>query len=157
MPSIWAYADERFVRLAAGFDGSRARESWGSARRILIAALLLLFSVPVTTILGASIIAHFNDRASDDLEVALAPKLELERRARDAEALRRARWLHLRQFQPATATLVDLANKLPQNAWVRTVGRRADGALALTVDATDPDQVREARSRTRQCPAGSAR
>ena len=46
MPSIWAYADERFVRLAAGFDGSRARESWGSARRILIAALLLFASVP---------------------------------------------------------------------------------------------------------------
>ena len=65
----------------------------------------------------------------------------MERRARDAEALRRA-VAPLAAVQPATATLVELANKLPQNAWVRTVGHRADGALALTVDATDPDQVR---------------
>jgi len=142
-PPIMAAVDDGFVKLAAGYDGSRAGIADEGRRRTMLFAGGLLAATPFAIIIAASVLIATNDRASERLEEAVRPKGEAENRARHAERLRAA--LAPVYARPAVGSLLDnLAGRLPTTAWVRSISERPDGAVEFEIDALEPEAVRAA-------------
>jgi hypothetical protein len=108
-----------------------------------IVAALLIASIPLTTTLGATMLQASAQNRIDMLEKSATPKLRAEARARRSEALRRG----LRPLfgRPSvTATLEDLATRLPLTDHVVSVRQSGDRILELNVEAADAEAVEAA-------------
>jgi hypothetical protein len=142
-PPIGVLADDRFVPIVTGFDASRSAPMGRLSRRLVVASLALLASIPVITLAGANILAATNEEQAAILAKAIAPKVAADRRAREAELLRRA-VAPLARIEPASSTLDALATAVPATAYARSVERMEDGALHFTLETPDPDVIRPA-------------
>lgn len=108
-----------------------------------VAAALLIASIPLTTALGATILRSSAESRAVMLEKSALPRLKEEARARRSEELRRG-LRPLVGHPGVTATLEDLATRLPMTDHVVSVRQSGDRILDLTVQAADAEAVEAA-------------
>jgi hypothetical protein len=141
-PPVFAAASDEPIELAPGRRIAVAAPD-RAGTRAWIAAALLMASIPLTTALGATILRASAENRSEMLEKSAMPRLKEEARARRSEELRRG--LRPLVGRPSvTATLEDLANRLPMSHHVVSVRQSGDRILDLTVQAADAEAVEAA-------------
>lgn len=138
---IVAAVNGQLILLEAATEVRNAPPPW-------LIALALLLSIPITTLMAASLFAWADLRAIDDLEPRAQAVMLLEKRARATEELRQAITPLSRQIA-ASKILDDLAGRLPKDAWLGDAERDPQGRLNLVINAGDPDTVREALAQNR--------
>jgi hypothetical protein len=106
----------------------------------------LLASIPLSVVIGATLLASLNASRVEALENEVQPKLAVERTLRQKEDLRRA--LAPVVGLPSISMLLDdLAGRLPSSAYLKEVERDNDGRMRLRVVARDPDAAQAALKR----------
>lgn len=149
-PAICASGANGAITLAAGRRLQSFRANDLLARPGLVAALLIA-TIPVTTTIGATLLRASAENRVASLEKGAAPRLEAEARARRSEALRRD--LRPLATRPAvSATLEDLATRLPLSDHVRSVERGSDRILTFTVETGDAEAAEAALRNSRLLP-----
>lgn len=121
-------------------------EARGAQRHDLLTALvatLLLVSIPISTALGALLLAAVNERRAD--------LIDKKNRGRITAALEAA---EIARARPEIARLIGrmtmsevverLARALPADARLHALSRERDGGLVMEVDVIDPDGLRPA-------------
>ncbi|HVJ02776.1 MAG TPA: hypothetical protein VM662_11385 [Sphingomonas sp.] len=108
---------------------------------VIVAALIWLG--PLTTMLGAKLLADDARREAQSLRVQLAPRIAAKREAETA----RAQLADALRGPGPSATLEALARVLPAEASVARVARESGGAIEIEIAAPDPDKLRAALRR----------
>jgi hypothetical protein len=103
---------------------------------LLLITALLVVSIPLTTFTGSAIL---NVRAAWRAEALEQPVREIRSAEHLAKRMEERRRLlePLYRQPPVAAILNELAKKLPPDDWIRSIERKPDGRLALTVVAGD--------------------
>jgi hypothetical protein len=141
-PPVFAEASDEPLQLAPGRRVAVAAADQAGARTWIVAALLIA-SIPVTTAVGATILRSSAESRIEVLEKSATPRLRDEAQARRSEELRRG--LRPLVGRPSvSATLEDLATRLPMSDHVVSVRQSGDRILDLTVEAADAEAVEEA-------------
>ncbi len=141
-PPVVAAAGDEPIELAAGRRVAVASPDRAGARTWIVAALLIA-SIPLTTALGATILRSSAEGRINLLEKSAGPRLRDEAQARRSEALRRG--LRPLVGRPSvSATLEDLATRLPLTDHVVSLRQSGDRILDLTVEAADAEAVETA-------------
>ncbi len=141
-PPVFAAAGDEPLQLAAGRRVTVAASDQAGARAWIVAALLIV-SIPLTTTLGATLLRASAESRIGVLEKSATPRLRDEAQARRSEELRRG--LRPLVGRPSvTATLEDLATRLPMSDHVVSVRQSGDRILDLTVEAADAEAVEAA-------------
>jgi hypothetical protein len=136
-PPVHAATPEATLELARGSRLGRANDGRADARA-WAAALLLIASIPLTTTLGATMLKASAESRIEALEKGAAPRLKAEAKARRSEALRRE--LRPLATRPGiSATLEDLAARLPLTDHVTIVKQGGDRILQFTVETADAE------------------
>ncbi|MDG2533977.1 hypothetical protein P6144_09995 [Sphingomonas sp. HITSZ_GF] len=130
-------ADSLSQRLSAALGGMRLpQDGWAMAA----AFGALIAAGPLLTLVGATLLAGQEKRASLVLEDKLAPRLQAEAAARTARAA-----LANAAGRAAPGEVLELlAGVLPAEASLTRIERTADGGLELDVTGGDPDALRAA-------------
>ena len=150
VPPVCATTPDGIVELARG-RRVRGASAGGIGGRSWALAALLLASIPFTTLLGATILKASNESRVEQLERGAEPRLRQEADARRSEALRRdLRPLFARPG--ISATLEEVAARLPLTDHVRTIGQGNDRILVLTVETPDAEAAEEALKGSRLLP-----
>lgn len=141
-PPVFAAAGDEPLELAAGRRVAIASTDRAGARAWMVAALLIA-SIPLTTALGATMLRSSAENRIGILEKSAGPRLRDEARARRSEELRRG--LRPLVGRPSvSATLEDLAARLPMTDHVVSIRQSGDRILDLTVEAADAEAVETA-------------
>jgi hypothetical protein len=141
-PPVFAAAGEEPLELAAGRRVAVAATDRAGARSWIVAAVLIA-SIPLTTALGANMLRANAESRIGLLDKSAGPRLRDEAKARRSEELRRG--LRPLVGRPGvTATLEDLATRLPMTDHVVSVRQSGDRILDLTVEAADAEAVEAA-------------
>jgi hypothetical protein len=149
-PPICAVTADSVVELAPGRRLHSAGAIGLLARPGLVAALLIA-TIPVTTVIGATLLRASAEGRIERLEKGAAPKLKTEARTRRYEALRRD--LRPLATKPGvTATLEDLAARLPLTDHVKTVQQGNDRILTVTVETPDSEAAQASLEGSRLLP-----
>jgi hypothetical protein len=112
---------------------------------------LLIASIPVTTSLGATLLRAGAEDRIDMLEKGAAPRLRAEAGARRSEALRRE--LRPLATRPGvSATIEELAARLPLTDHVKSVEQGSDRILRVAVETPDSDAAEAALKGSRLLP-----
>lgn len=133
-PAIFAPSDDGPIQIAPERSSSAGN---GGTWKV---ALLLVASVPVTTIAGAQLLAGIHGARADSVETQLKPRLAAEARIRREERLRRA-LSSVFAHEPATDLLEHIALALPDDSHALSIEREVGGALAIVTDTPDPQTV----------------
>lgn len=120
-----------------------ARRAVGADWRIPAIVAALIWLGPLTTMLGARLLADGVRREAQGLRVQLAPRIAAERGAETA----RSQLADALRGPGPSATLEALARVLPAEATVARVAREPGGAIELEIAAPDPDMLRAALRR----------
>ena len=113
---------------------------WHKSRLV---ALLMLVSVPVTTIIGANLARWGIDNANHVRANTVAPKLAAERRWQGEDKTRSA--LSLGARRPTISAVVeDVAKALPKQSYAQAIERGRDRSLLLTISSASPRAAAEA-------------
>lgn len=139
-PAIIADIDGRPATLVAGKRAGR------SPLVTMLVALLLLATIPLSTAVGAHVLAAAIDRANAGIAAEGDPRLAAEARAAE---MARARPVigRLLEQRPISEIVARLAAVLPTGARIHTLSRDADGNVTVAVDLIDPDALRPALAR----------
>ena len=130
--------------LAGGAIGRVGARSWA------IAALLIA-SIPLTTALGATMLRASAESRIERLEKGARPRLQSEAPARRSEALRRD--LRPLVTRPSvTATLEELAARLPLTDHVKSAKQGDDRILQFTIETPDANAAEAALKGSRLLP-----
>jgi general secretion pathway protein L len=141
-PPICASGANGAIQIAPGRRLRSLRANDLLARPGLVAALLIA-TIPVTTTIGATLLRASAENRIAVLEKGAAPRLEAEARARRSEALRRD--LRPLATRPAvSATLEELASRLPLTDHVRSIERGSDRSLVFTVETGNAEAIEAA-------------
>ena len=149
-PPVSALTDDGLIELAPG------RRLGGAAGYRLLAspwaiAALLFASIPITTAMGATLLRAAAESRIDSLEKGAAPRLKAEAAARRSEALRRD--LRPLATRPGvTATIEELAARLPLTDHVKSVEQGGDRILRIAVETTDAEAAEAALKGSRLLP-----
>jgi hypothetical protein len=141
VPEIAALADDRTVTLRPAGREPGAAGSF-IERRARPIAILLLASIPFTTIASASFLASLTESRIESLRLELAPRLAAEREAARTDQARRA----LRQVfaqAPASDDIENIALALPESDHALGTSRGPDGGLRLTVETASQEALEE--------------
>lgn len=142
VPPIHAATSEGTLQLAPGQDSGR-RDVKSPDRRAWVVALILLATIPLTTIMGANLFASSAERRIASLQAEIGPRLEIERKARQAEDMRRA--LRPVLAHPTVSeTVEDLAARIPVSDHVKRVERTADRHVRFTLETANSEGVSQA-------------
>jgi hypothetical protein len=144
MPPIDAASDGARVALAKGCARARSPKQ-RQLRQVAAITVLMLVSIPLTTLIGAAVIGAATQNQIAALETKLAPKMETERRLRRAEALRAA-FAPLIVKPDASSAIEELASLLPETAYAQSVEQGLDRSLMVTASAINPDETSQAIS-----------
>ncbi len=145
--SLAAY-DERvppiFAEIGDGAILLRPRRGAGIAPGApWISAAAVLASTPLWVFLTLTLLVGLKRSDVTELEQQVAPKMAIERSLRDHYETARA----LKDIlnRPTISDLIgDLAGHLPESASVHELSMSPDGNIAMTVEAADPDALRQA-------------
>ena len=149
-PPICAATPEGPVELARGARISGKASDRIRARDWAI-AVLLIATIPLTTTLGATLLRAGAQDRIEVLEKGAAPRLEAEAKARQAEELRRD--LRPLVTRPSiTATLEELAIRLPPTDHVKSISQAGDRILLFTVETADAEAAEAALRGSRILP-----
>lgn len=137
VPPIFAEIGDRAILLRQRRGGGVALGApWAIAAAILA-------STPLWVFLTLSLLVGLKRSDVAELEQQVAPKIAIERSLRDRYETARA----LKDIlnRPAISDVIgDLAGHLPEAASVRELSMSPDGNIAMTVEAADPDALRQA-------------
>ncbi|MEP9359835.1 hypothetical protein [Sphingomonas sp. KR3-1] len=130
-------ADSLAHRLSGALSAVRVPTSgWRTAA----AFGALVAAGPLLTILGATLLAQHEKRATAQLQNDLAPRIQAEAAAREARAA-----LANAAGRAAPGTVLEtLAGVLPAEAKLTRIERTADGGLEFDMAGGDPDGLRAA-------------
>jgi len=141
-PPVFAAAGDEPIEIAAGRRVAVAAPDQAGTRAWVVAALLIA-SIPLTTALGATMLRANAESRINLLEKSAGPRLRDEARARRSEELRRG--LRPLVGRPSvSATLEDVATRLPMTDHVVSLRQSGDRILDLTVEAADAETVESA-------------
>ena len=141
-PPVSAVTQEGLLQLAPGRRLGAAGGSRLLASPSVIAALLIA-SIPVTTALGATLLRAAAESRIEMLEKGAAPRLKAEAGARRSEALRRT--LRPLATRPGvTATIEEMAARLPLTDHVKSVEQGSDRMLRIAVETPDAEAAEAA-------------
>ena len=150
VPSICAPSPDGVIELARG-RRVRGVVAGGIGARSWALAALLLASIPFTTLLGATVLRASAESRIEQLERGAEPRLRQEADARRSEALRRdLRPLFARPG--ISATIEDVANRLPLTDHVKSIGQGNDRILVLTIETPDAEAAEAALKGSRLLP-----
>lgn len=105
-------------------------------KKFAFAAAALLACTPLITWAGAEILAGQEETRIAELESALEPRLEQEKRILAEEMVRRAA-APLLKMPSASNRLEALASSLPETDWTSTVSQNPEGRLLFVADMED--------------------
>ncbi|PZO92045.1 MAG: hypothetical protein DI623_00920 [Sphingomonas sanxanigenens] len=140
-PTIGVTRGDGPMILVAGGAGSSAAAR--ATVKALLAALILLLTIPLTTWAGAKLLTMREARATRAAEARGGGALAAKRQA-DATIALAARLRPALERESAGALIGRLARALPDGARLATLDEAADGRLIVEVDSSDPDPVRAA-------------
>jgi hypothetical protein len=141
-PPVFAAAGDEPLQLAAGRRVAVDSSHHEGARPWIVAAILIA-SIPLTTALGATMLRSSAESRISVLEKSATPRLREESNARRSEELRRG--LRPLVGRPSvSATLEDLATRLPMSDHVVSVRQSGERILDLTVEAAEAETVEAA-------------
>lgn len=150
VPPVCAPTPDGIIELARGRRVRGAASAGVGARSWALAAVLLA-SIPFTTSLGATMLRESNESRVEQLERGAEPRLRQEADARRAESLRRdLRPLFARPG--ISATLEEVAARLPLTDHVKNIGQGNDRILLLTIETPDAEAAEEALKGSRLLP-----
>lgn len=143
-PPVYAVGRDRALKLTEGHDGSRRRMGPGEKRAWMIGAALLA-SVPLTTLIGAKLLAASAQSSVAALQNEVVALVKEEREAQEAEDVRRTlRPLHSR---PSVTRIVEeLAARVPMTDHVTGVALRSDRKIEFSVKTADAEALEAALS-----------
>ena len=150
VPPVCAPTPDGIIELARG-RRVRGAAAGGIGARSWVLTALLIATIPFTTLLGATILKASNDSRVEQLERGAEPRLRQEADARRAESLRR----DLRPLfsRPGiSATLEEVAARLPLTDHVKSIGQGNDRILILTVETVDAEAAEKALKGSRLLP-----
>jgi hypothetical protein len=150
VPPVCAPTPDGVIELARGRK-VRGAATGGVGPRSWALAALLVASIPFTTLLGATILRASNESRVEQLQRGAEPRLRAEADARRSEALRR----DLRPLfgRPGiSATLEDVAARLPLTDHVKSIGQGNDRILVLTIETPDAEAAEAALKGSRLLP-----
>jgi hypothetical protein len=151
VPPVCAPTPDGVIELARGRRVRGAASIGGVGARSWALAALFLASIPFTTLLGATILRASNESRVEQLERGAEPRLRQEADARRSEALRRdLRPLFARPG--ISATLEEVAARLPLTDHVKSIGQGNDRILVLTVETPDAEAAEAALKGSRLLP-----
>lgn len=151
VPPVCAPTPGGAIELARGRKVRGAAAAGSVGARSWTLAALLLASIPFTTLLGATILEASNESRVEQLERGAAPRLRQEADARRSEALRRdLRPLFARPG--VSATLEEVAARLPLTDHVKSIGQGNDRILVLTIETPDAEAAEQALKGSRLLP-----
>jgi len=152
IPAIAAVGPNGPVELQRSGAGGAASWEARANRAAIGTALLLLLSMPLTTVAGAWLLAGMAEGEAERISREIAPRLVQERKAERDGELRRA--LALVYAHPAaTATVEALALGAPDTDYLVSASRSPDGSLQASVDSADPEALKAAMAKTPFRPA----
>jgi hypothetical protein len=149
-PPICAATAEATLELAPGNPRAAAAAGRAGRREWAIAALLLA-SIPLTTTLAATVLEASTKSRIETIAKRAAPRLKAEAGLRRSEGLRRG-------LQPlftrpgVSATVEELAARLPLTDHVKSVTQAADRSVELVVETADAEAVEAALRGSRLLP-----
>ena len=150
VPPVCAPTPDGVIELARGRK-TRGTAVGGVGVRSWALAALLLASIPFTTLLGATILRGSAESRIERLERGAEPRLRSEADARRSESLRRD--LRPLVSRPGiSATLEEVAARLPLTDHVKSVGQANDRILVLTIETPDAEAAEEALKGSRLLP-----
>ncbi|HMJ92947.1 MAG TPA: hypothetical protein VK472_02475 [Allosphingosinicella sp.] len=150
VPPVCAPIPDGVIELARGRKVRGAASAGIGARSWALAALLVA-SIPFTTLLGATILRSSNESRVEQLERGAGPRIRAEADARRSEALRRdLRPLFARPG--ISATLEEVAARLPLTDHVKTIGQGNDRILVMTIETPDAEAAEGALKGSRLLP-----
>ena len=146
VPPIHVCCGDTLAQIANGSEYSGGASRLG-ARRASMIPLLILATIPFTTLIGAEILTRGTESRIATVERNLAPRLRVEREATEVEKLRRVVKPVVEQVSSA-ALIENLALALPETSFATEFERLSDGSVRFTVDAVDAEEVSAMLSQT---------
>jgi len=144
-PPVHAATPEGTLELAPGHDGSR---TWSKVdRRAWAIAALLILTIPLTTALGAMGLEATVQGRIAALQREAGPRLRAEAKARQSEGLRHA-LRPLFAHPSASATIEELAARLPMTDHVKSIEQAGNGILQFTLESADPEGAQAALAKS---------
>jgi hypothetical protein len=149
-PPVHAATPEATLELARGnrLSGAGTDRIGGKAWAI---AAVLIATIPLTTMLGATVLEASAQNRIEAIARQAGPRLKAEASARRAEALRRGlRPLFTRPS--VSATVEELAARLPLTDHVKSVSQSGDRILQFVVETADAEAAEAALQGSRLLP-----
>jgi hypothetical protein len=141
-PPVHAATPEATLELAAGSRLARTEGGRADAKAWVTAALLIA-TIPLTTTLGAKVLQASAENRIETLARGAAPRLKAEAEVRRSEALRRD--LRPLVARPSvTATLEELAARLPLTDYVKSLSQTGDRTLQFVIETADAEAAEAA-------------
>lgn len=144
-PTFCARVEDQIVTLRRPLE---IKNSFlGSKDKKILAAALMLATIPVTTIAVAELLTSLNIARAERLEQNLVPRLAQEKQIRQEEMVRRAA-APLYNIPSASNRLESLARYLPGSDWTVASSQSADGRFEFVADMADREAAETALQTT---------